>query len=53
MGVLPTELLPSVSHVDFSVFNLAVPNIAAWGVLLLFFALAVWARLPRLFEPRD
>jgi hypothetical protein len=53
METLPTELLPAVPHLQFSIFNLAIPNIAVWVALLFGFAAAAWARLPRIFEPRD
>jgi hypothetical protein len=53
VGALPTELLPTVPHIQFSIFNLAIPDIAVWAVLLSVFAVALWARLPRVFEPRD
>jgi hypothetical protein len=53
LGVLPTELLPAVPYVQFSIFNLAIPNIAAWGVLLLTFAVAAVARFPRIFESKE
>jgi hypothetical protein len=53
MELLPSELLPAVPHIHFSIFNLAIPNIAAWAVLLSVFAVAVWTRLPRIFEPKD
>lgn len=45
--------LPAVPHVAFGIFNLAVPNIIAWAVVLLLFALAVGLRLPRLFHPDE
>jgi hypothetical protein len=50
---LPTELLPAVPHIHFSIFNLAIPNIAAWGALIIAFGVAAWLRLPRIFEPRE
>jgi hypothetical protein len=53
MEALPTQLLPAVPHIHFSIFNLAIPNIGAWAALLFVFTSAVWARLPRVFEPRD
>ena len=53
MDVLPTQLLPAVPHIQFSVFNLAIPNIAAWGALIIAFGAAVWLRLPRIFEPQE
>jgi hypothetical protein len=53
MGALPTELLPAVPHIHFSIFNLAIPNIVAWAVLLSALAVAAWTRLPSIFEPKD
>jgi hypothetical protein len=51
MGLLPAQSLPAVPHVVFGIFNLAIPNILAWAVLLGVFLGAAWARLPSLFEP--
>ena len=51
MEPLPPELLPAVPHIVFGVFNLAIPNIVVWGVLILGFVLACWARLPKILEP--
>ncbi|HEX3000486.1 MAG TPA: hypothetical protein VHR86_09660 [Armatimonadota bacterium] len=51
MATVPPELLPAVPHVTFSVFNLAIPNILAWGAVIVVFLAAAWARLPRYFEP--
>jgi len=48
---LAPELLRTVPHVAFSVFNLAIPNIIAWAVLIFIFVVAAWARLPKIFEP--
>jgi hypothetical protein len=45
--------LPAVPHLTFGIFNLAVPNIIAWAAVLLVFALAVGARIPRLFRPAE
>jgi hypothetical protein len=53
MMPLPPQLLPAVPHIDFSIFDLAVPNIIAWGALVVVFVLALLAPLPRFFEPRD
>jgi hypothetical protein len=53
VDVLATQLLPAVPHIHFSIFNLAIPNLAAWGALILAFGLAAWLRLPRFFEPRE
>jgi len=46
---LAPELLRTVPHVAFSVFNLAIPNIVAWAVLISIFAVAAWARIPKIF----
>ena len=45
--------LPAVPHVTFGIFNLAVPDIIAWAVVLLVFALAVGLRLPPFFHPAE
>jgi hypothetical protein len=47
---LPSEALRAVPHVAFWVFNLAIPNIIVWGVVILVFVLACWARLPKILE---
>jgi hypothetical protein len=47
---LPTQLLASVTHFDFGIFNIALPNIIALFVLVTIFISAAWARLPRIFE---
>ncbi len=50
MHPVPAQLQPSVPHVVFGIFNVAVPNLIAWLVVVGVFALAVWARLPKSFE---
>ena len=50
---LPAQLLRSVPHVTFSVFTLAIPNIVAWGAVVVLFSVLAWVRLPRWFEPKD
>jgi hypothetical protein len=50
MEPLPPEVLRAVPHIAFSVFNLAIPNIVIWGVLILGLVVAAWARLPAIFE---
>jgi hypothetical protein len=50
MESLPPELLRAVPHIAFWVFNLAIPNIIVWGLLILGFVLACWARLPKILE---
>jgi hypothetical protein len=53
MEPLPPALLPAVPHIVFGVFNLAIPDIAVWGVLILGFVLACWARLPKILESQS
>ena len=53
MEPLAPELLRTIPHVAFSVFNLAIPNIIAWAVLISIFFVAAWARLPKIFEPES
>lgn len=49
MEPLPPQLLPTVPHVTFSIFNMAIPNIIAVATVVCVFFLAAWARLPRIF----
>jgi hypothetical protein len=51
MEPLPAQALPAVPHVIFSVFNLAIPNIAAWVLVFAGVLVAARLRLPRFFEP--
>lgn len=51
MEELPTQMLPAVPNIILGVFNLAVPNLVVWLVVIVFFFLAAWARLPKAFEP--
>lgn len=53
MGALPPETLSAVPHVTFSIFNLAIPNLIAVGIILLMFFAAAWLRMPRVFESRS
>jgi hypothetical protein len=53
MVQLPVQMLPAVQHIIFGIFNLAIPNIIAWGILVIVFILAVWSRAPHVFEPAD
>jgi hypothetical protein len=53
MDTLPPEALRTVPHVAFWVFNLAIPNIIVWGLVILGFFVAAWARLPKIFEPKS
>jgi hypothetical protein len=52
MEPLPPQMLPAVSHVVFSIFDLAIPNIIAWGLVIVLFLISAWARLPGIFEPK-
>lgn len=51
MELLPPELLPAVPHIVFGVFDLAIPNLLAWATMVIVFGVAIWARLPKVFEP--
>jgi len=46
MEPLTTQSLPAVPHVVFGIFNLAIPNIVAWAVLVMVFVVSAWLRLP-------
>lgn len=46
MNQLPAQGLPAVPHVVFGIFNLAIPNIVAWGVVIIVFVASIWLRLP-------
>jgi hypothetical protein len=40
----------AVPHVVFGIFNLAWPNIAIWVLIVIVFAVACWARMPKFME---
>ncbi len=50
MSELTTQTLPAVPHVVFGIFNLAIPNILFWALVIVLFAGAAVARLPRFIE---
>lgn len=50
MSALTLQTLPGVPHVVFGIFNLAVPNIIFWAIVVVFFAGAAFARLPKFIE---
>lgn len=50
MSQLTLAKLPAVPHVIFGIFNLAIPNIIFWCLVILVFAGAAWARLPKFIE---
>jgi len=49
MDLLPPEMLSTVPHVTFSIFNLSIPNIIAWATVIVIFFIAAWLRLPKIF----
>ncbi|HVC19195.1 MAG TPA: hypothetical protein VNE16_03890 [Vicinamibacterales bacterium] len=51
MPTLPPDALPAVPHLAWSVFNLAIPNLVAWLVVLVALVAGLSTRLPRVFEP--
>ena len=50
MHALTTETLPAVPHVVFGIFNLSIPNVIFWAVVIVGFAVAAWMRLPGFIE---
>lgn len=47
LGLLSKTPAP---HVVFGIFNLTWPGIAMWTSLIVFFALAIWLRIPEFME---
>ena len=47
---MTTQSLPAVPHVVSGIFNLAIPNIIAWGAIVVVFAVSAWLRLPGFVE---
>ena len=47
---LPTQLLPAVPHFVVGIFNIAIPNLIAWILVVVVFFAAMWAGIPRFFE---
>ena len=50
MEQLPAQLLPVTTHLDFSIFKIALPNLIVGLVIIVIFFAAAWARLPRFLE---
>ncbi|MGD8584180.1 MAG: hypothetical protein PVH65_02315 [Chloroflexota bacterium] len=50
MELLPAQLLPAVPHIVFGIFDLAIPNLMAWGIVAVLFLVAAWVRLPQFFN---
>lgn len=53
MEALPSQLLPAVPHVVFGIFDFALPNLVAWGLVDLTLLAAAWLRLPRWLEATE
>lgn len=51
--MLPTQQLLAVPHLIFGIFNLSIPNIIMWVIVIGGFFLAAWLRLPKIFEGRE
>ena len=47
---LPTQLLPAVPHLTAGIFNIGIPNLIAWILVVVIFFAGAWVRLPRFFE---
>ena len=50
MEELPPQMLHTVRHITFSIFNWAIPNIVVWGSIIVVLFVAAWLRLPKIFE---
>lgn len=50
MDQLTTQSLPAVPHVVFGIFNLAIPNIMFWILVVVVFCVSAWLRLPGFIE---
>jgi hypothetical protein len=50
MNEIATQTLPAVPHVVFGIFNLAIPNIIFWAVVVVVFAASAWLRIPGFIE---
>jgi hypothetical protein len=51
--MLPPELLSPVPNVSFGIFDLAIPDIVAWIIIVVIFIAAAWIRLPKFLEPNS
>jgi len=45
-----TGTLPAVPHVIFGIFNLAIPNIIMWVLVIGIFAISAWGKIPGFIE---
>ena len=53
MTPLPPAALPSVSFITFSIFNWTIPDMIAWGSVIVLFVVFAVLRLPKVFESRE
>ncbi|MCL5032122.1 MAG: hypothetical protein M1542_02585 [Thermotogae bacterium] len=51
--MLPPSQLPAVPHLIFGIFNLSIPDLIAWVIVIGGFFFAAWLRLPKIFEGRE
>ncbi len=51
--MIPTQQLLAVPHLIFGIFNLSIPNIIAWVIVIGGFLFASWIRLPKIFEGKE
>ncbi len=51
--MLPTQQLQAVPHLIFGIFNLSIPDLIAWVIVIGGFFFAAWLRLPKIFEGRE
>lgn len=51
MQPLPAQMLPAVRHVNFGIFDLALPDIVAWILVFAIVLIVAGMRLPKFFEP--
>ena len=47
---LPTQLLAAVTHFEYGIFNVALPNVIVILLLIAVFFGAAWLRLPHVFK---
>lgn len=52
MEPLPTQLLEAAPYVKFGIFNLTLPNIIAWLAAVVILFVAMWWRMPKVFESK-
>lgn len=50
MDKLTLLMKPAAPHVVFGLFNLTWPGITMWSLLIIFFAISIWCRIPEFME---